>query len=97
VKEDMERFTSVKYWRSITFPKNCMQDMKTTTMSNMQSCSAEEMACRICHLGIIKLFALHATKARGYMRLWNDATLRQMLYKSMEAVTISILFLYIYI
>jgi hypothetical protein len=31
----------------------CKIFMKTTTMSNMQNCGIEAMACRICHLGII--------------------------------------------
>jgi serine/threonine protein kinase len=36
------------------------------------------MSCPLVHPLFIKLFAIHPTKAHGYMRWWNAGTLRQM-------------------
>ena len=41
----------------------------------------EAMNCPLIHPLFIKLFAIHPTKAHGYMRWWNAGTLRSMVNK----------------
>lgn len=58
-------------------------------MSNMQSYDTKATTYYIFFLEIIKLFELHATRAKGYIHLRNEGTLRQMLYKSLNAIIAS--------
>jgi serine/threonine protein kinase len=51
---------------------NSVERNAATTMN------IEAMSCPLVHPLFIKLFAIHPTKAHGYMRWWNAGTLRQM-------------------
>ena len=59
----------------------CKAFITSVERNAITTMNMEAMNCPLIHPLFIKLFAIHPTKALGYMRWWNAGTLRSMVNK----------------